>query len=116
MLGIPKELVQFRQDDAEVTPVFIPVQRLSERPEDFPELELGEIGDDTFYGRIVLDDTLTSIVGMSGGPIFAFHEDDDGKLRYRIIAIQSSWTSRSFIAASRVELLGGYLEYLNSRT
>ena len=115
MLGIPKELAQFRQNDAEITPVLIPVYPLRERPEGFPLRQISEIGDNTFYGRIVLDDTLTSIVGMSGGPIFAFHEDENDKLRYTIAAIQSSWIPPSYIAASRVELLGNFLEYINSR-
>lgn len=48
-----------------------------------------------FYGRLVDDPSqpppISDIVGMSGAPIFAVKQDEPGKVRYWLVALQSYW-------------------------
>lgn len=61
---------------------------------------------DLFYGQLLgLDDELTDIDGMSGGPIFGFKRID-GEMRYWVIALQSGWFSgKRIIFACRIRQL-----------
>ena len=44
-----------------------------------------------FCGRINSNVNLSSIVGMSGGPIIGFRRNTDGQLAYWPVAVQSRW-------------------------
>jgi hypothetical protein len=106
LLGIPAELVKVSSTNIELTPTLHPVERIDRRPEGFTKVDAP-----LFYGRIVLGEDMSSIKGMSGGPVFAFHQNDKGELRYWLIALQSRCLSRSlFIAACPTKLLGHFLE------
>ena len=50
------------------------VEPIDEKPEGFTEVDIP-----LFYGRITLGKELTKIDGMSGGPIFAFHQNEKGE-------------------------------------
>jgi hypothetical protein len=95
MLGLPTELMQQHIGDpgmrdrshVSITPVMLPVQRLSEIPND-----LKSIQEPRFYGQILAPDSvLRDIDGMSGGPIIGLRQRSDGWGLYWIVAIQSSW-------------------------
>jgi hypothetical protein len=63
---------------------------------------------DRFYAHVPLADsicdgepvTLDDIDGMSGGPIFAFKQCDDGRWRYWVVAVQSGWARDSRVLAA----------------
>jgi hypothetical protein len=56
---------------------------------------------DRFYGKVSLPtcsingEQLTDIDGMSGGPIFAFRRNEDGRQQYWLYAVQSGWDRRT---------------------
>lgn len=77
LLGIPSELIRSDSDAVEIVQLLVPVQAIDEKPEGFDEVDAP-----LFYGRVILDDTINSIKGMSGGPIFAFHKNEEGEVRY----------------------------------
>jgi hypothetical protein len=60
-----------------------------EKPDSLPDTEIP-----LFYGKITLHAAQKSVVGMSGGPIFAFKEVD-GQYRYWLKALQSRWIEQS---------------------
>lgn len=63
-----------------------------------------------FVGHISHEISLVSLKGMSGGPIFGFNDDND-RLRYWVVALQSSWTPESRIAyACPVPTIARFLE------
>jgi hypothetical protein len=104
LLGIPKELVEVDLDAecAKIVPVLYGVERLHKQPEGFKETQVPR-----FYGRIRLDEAMTSIKGVSGGPIFAFQQDEQARLRYWLVALQSRWLNQSYrIAACPTRILG----------
>jgi hypothetical protein len=106
LLGIPAELVKVHSTSVELTPTLHPVEPVDQMPKGFTKVDAP-----LFYGRIVLDEDISSIKGMSGGPVFAFHKGDKGDLRYWLIALQSRWLPKShFIAACPTRLLGHLLE------
>ena len=41
--------------------------------------------------RLIDQDVIDSIIGMSGGPVLGFQFNDDGSIRYWVVGIQSSW-------------------------
>lgn len=60
-----------------------------------------------FYARIDVElvesetgTRLSDIRGVSGGPVFAFRQSEDGSIRYWAIAIQSSWYPKLRIIAA----------------
>jgi hypothetical protein len=106
LLGIPGELVKVDSENIEIGSTLHKVERLYEKPEGFTQVNAP-----LFYGRIVLPEEMTSLKGMSGGPILAFHHNEKGELRYWLIALQSRWLSGShYIAACPTSLLGRFLE------
>lgn len=106
LLGIPTELVRLNSENVEMSTVLHMVEPIDQKPDGFSEVEAP-----LFYGRIVLGDRLKSIDGESGGPVFAFHEDPKGQLRYWLTALQSRWLPQShFIAACPTTLLGHLIE------
>lgn len=108
LLGIPGELVEVMPEHLGVVPTLHPVERVDERPGGFSETDVPR-----FYGRIRLEGEMTSIEGMSGGPILAFQQDAEGQLRYWLVALQSSCLSKShyvYIAGCPTRVLGEVLE------
>lgn len=106
LLGIPAELAEVKSESLEVVPILLRVERVDERPEGFCETEVPR-----FYGRVSLEGEISSIAGMSGGPIFAFQQDAEGQLRYWLVALQSSWLRNShYIAGCPTRVLGQALE------
>lgn len=111
LLGIPAEFVQVDLECLRLVPTLRPVTALDQRPEGFADVEAT-----LFYGRIALGEDVHSIEGMSGGPVFAFHQNEQGELRYWLIALQSSWLPKSrFVAACPTKLLGHFLEELTTQ-
>ncbi|HUW95521.1 MAG TPA: hypothetical protein VMW58_07015 [Anaerolineae bacterium] len=106
LLGIPGELVEVKAEHLQVAPVLLTVERVDKRPDGFCETEVPR-----FYGRIRLEGEISSIKGMSGGPIFAFEQDAQGQLRYWLVALQTSWLRNShYIAGCPTRVLGQALE------
>lgn len=106
MLGVPSEFVNVMDSDIEFLISFLIVRPLTEIPDGFTPVDAP-----LFYGKVILDGKVNSIKGMSGGPIFAFQQDDNGEVRYYIVAIQSRWLPESHnIAACPSTLLGNIIE------
>ncbi|HJP83008.1 MAG TPA: hypothetical protein VJ835_05830, partial [Fimbriimonadaceae bacterium] len=40
-------------------------------------------------------ESLQDIDGLSGGPVFGFKRTDDGRLKYWLVGVQSSWNSKN---------------------
>jgi hypothetical protein len=85
LLGAPSELAELDDYVAKFGSLIYQVLPLDEKPEAFPEVE-GSM----FYGVLRESDVVSSIKGMSGGPILALRWVD-GHLRYWLHAIQSAW-------------------------
>lgn len=87
MLGLPIEFTSRRLNAsgaAAVTPTIIRVMRLEKAPSGTRQTRYPR-----FVGRIDAELPLKSIKGMSGGPIFGFNYGP--RMRYWIVALQSSW-------------------------
>lgn len=90
MTGIVGELSAALIDQARVTAVVLGVDEVKERPACFAATDAFR-----WYGRAQMPkEGLTSLVGMSGGPIFSFKVDEDGVMRYWLHAIQSVQSAR----------------------
>lgn len=110
LLGIPAELISFHSSSAieSIKPALITVEHLDKRPAKFPVSDFEEY---IFYGKLDYDQSF-SIVGMSGGPIFAFHFNEAGEARYWVAALQSSWFADSgYIKGCAISVIGEYLAY-----
>jgi hypothetical protein len=93
----------------------IPLCRVDGPPEG--AVESSRLQGEAFYGRSLPflegdDYQPESIKGMSGGPVFSVERDPDGRVRYRLYGIQSTWWSQSrVIRAEPIEriaaLIGG---------
>lgn len=106
MVGIPCELSDADEKYAHVTTIVHSVRELSERPQCFEKTDAP-----TFYGKIELIEPMTTIVGMSGGPIFSFQTNEDGELKYWLHAVQSRWVpSERVIAACLMKPLGTFIK------
>jgi len=44
-----------------------------------------------FIGRIHPEAEISTLKGMSGGPIYGFRRDSEGRWSYHVVALQSSW-------------------------
>jgi hypothetical protein len=92
MLGLPEEFidsVRTGSDDnssvlGTVSPTMIDLTCMDEPPEDIRRTRYPR-----FVGQLRSDLPLSSIRGMSGGPIFGFNFRPP--MRYWVVAIQSSW-------------------------
>jgi len=73
------ELARYR-----LTMVLLPIGALPERPSQFEETDAPR-----WYGR-VSPLAADSLVGMSGGPVLAFQQDESGAFRYWLHGIQSA--------------------------
>jgi len=95
MIGLPEEftssgIVGSRDNSrllSTVAPTMISVRRLDQLPEDVRRTRYPR-----FVGQLRADLPLSSIRGMSGGPIFGFNFGPP--MRYWVVAIQSSWLPR----------------------
>jgi hypothetical protein len=90
LLGVPDEYIQRDENDVGIITALNWIEEC-QKPEDFPETKLP-----LFYGKIALHSHQRSVRGMSGGPIFAF-EQVNGRYRYWLKALQSSWRVQSEI-------------------
>lgn len=86
MLGLPEEFVKFEQNGSVgiVSPTMIGVEALNSPPEGTKLTHYPR-----FVGQLEKNLALSSIVGMSGGPIFGFRYGPP--MAYWVVAIQSSW-------------------------
>lgn len=90
MTGIVGELSAALIDKARVTAVVLGVDEVVERPACFEATDAFR-----WYGRARMPaEGLTSLIGMSGGPIFSFKVGQDGVMRYWLHAIQSVQSAR----------------------
>jgi len=106
LLGVPWELFTTSINKVHFVTSLHKIEPLSERPDEFHETDAP-----TFYGRIKLGNNLTTIKGMSGGPIFSFHQKENGELKYWLHALQSRWVSGTRnIAACLTTPLASFLE------
>ncbi len=90
LIGVPDEFIQRDNETVGIITVLNWVDEC-EKPDHFPNTELP-----LFYGKVKLHSNQRSVVGMSGGPIFAF-EQVDGQYKYWLKALQSSWRDQSEI-------------------
>jgi hypothetical protein len=68
----------------------LPVERT-----DTPHRELPASVYPWFIGRVLPLSGLSSIVGMSGGPIFGLKKMPNGEWRYWVVALQSWWDAET---------------------
>jgi hypothetical protein len=111
MLGVPNEFVEATPGNSQIqkSDVIIAIDRLDEPPDEMCT-ELPRL-----YGKIPdelgdEEQALTSIKGMSGGPIFGF-KLSNGQLRYWIVALQSGWLQRGrIIAGCPIEIFAEWID------
>ena len=95
LLGIPDQLTKVTEDKIQITTTLHTVTECDTVPDGFEKTDAP-----TFYGEIHLDDNLTSIVGMSGGPLLSFKRTKSGELKYWLCAVQSRWIQRKKLIAA----------------
>ena len=106
LLGVPSQLTKLKSNNIEFITTQHRIKPVEEKPAEFPDTNWP-----LFYGRITLDESITNIEGMSGGPILGFYKNDKNELRYWLIALQSTWLEHSkIIKACPTRILGNYLE------
>ena len=123
LVGVPQELhnptgspLDLKKDAGvrNVQIACLPVERLEPEPEREPRDFWRHAS--AFYGRILpptqtSTPDLESIRGMSGGPIFSIERTPEGRLLYRLFAIQSRWLPESrVLRATPIEALVEALE------
>lgn len=95
LLGVPDQLTEVAEDKISITTTLYTVTKCDSVPSEFEKTDAP-----TFYGKIHLDQYLTSIVGMSGGPLLSFKKTESGELKYWLCAVQSRWIQgKNLIAA-----------------
>lgn len=103
LIGVPWELSKSDGENAVVTTTFHPIRPVNS------EKYMIDYRSDAFEGVLDIDERLTDIEGLSGGPVLAFKEED-GHLKYWLIAIQRGWLkSSSTIRAEFILPLGSFL-------
>lgn len=107
LVGIPSETVSYESDSTISGGVVVmPLEPASE-----PEAA-GRTAENKFFARIKDMSAVTDIDGMSGGPVFSLKKTE-GKWRYKVIGVQSSWYPKArVIAACPIASLGTELERL----
>jgi hypothetical protein len=109
LLGIPVDWVSHAQSPGgyslHIETLLVSVKRLTEPP-------FG--AEATTYERFIGDLTTPAkmqhgLEGTSGGPIFGFYNDENGQLRYWIVALQSSCLDKRYVFGCPVRLFGSYL-------
>lgn len=87
LVGLPSELMELeRPEVAAVSPYILNLGKIEEVPEPLRGQTYP-----MFYGRIRGELPLRSIQGMSGSPILGFVQNDEGRLVYYVVAVQSGW-------------------------
>jgi hypothetical protein len=121
VVGLPSELMEGRLSYADrkslsVEPVIMLLHSCEEPPEMKKRFR-------RLYGRFdasspttPADEMLSDVVGLSGGPVFAFKIYSDNAVKYWVVGIQSSWVRElrvlafspldDFVSALRVALAG----------
>lgn len=106
LIGIPEELSDSSVDIAHVASTFHIVEEYPRRPAFFENTEAP-----TFFGKISLPESMTTIAGMSGGPILSFKRSESGHHKYWLHAVQSRWIkSEKAVAACLMRPLGIFLK------
>ena len=77
LLGVPDQLTERTEDEIRIRATLLQVIKCDSVPDEFEKNDAP-----TFYGEIYTDEELTSVVGMSGGPLFSFKRTEDGQLKY----------------------------------
>ena len=124
VFGYPREWVEVQEDrlagnqilgSLQANLACLPVKRI-EYPGPNPVRSEFWNDPDAFYGEILpfADKPAyqpDSIKGMSGGPLFSIERDPDGRIRYRLFGIQSSWLpSERKIRAEPISKIIGMME------
>ena len=87
LVGLPSELMELaRPEVVTVSPYILYLSKIEEVPEPL----VGHTYP-MFYGRIRGSLPIRSIQGMSGSPILGFVQNDEGRLVYYVVAVQSGW-------------------------
>lgn len=92
MLGIPRGRVvtTHEPDGSESVSVGLALLAIDEATPEEAE-SLPDHRPNMFIGKIAPEAKIDTIKGMSGGPIYGFRHDSEGRLVYHAIALQSSW-------------------------
>ncbi|MBL8918112.1 MAG: hypothetical protein JNJ54_04555 [Myxococcaceae bacterium] len=111
MVGQPSELIRRvhegpRLADCRLGPAMLAVEECPP-PESMvkpvPRFYAKVAGPMEFKDGTVLSD----LDGMSGGPIFGFHQRPDGQFAYYLVAVQGSWSEKhNVVAAARASWVG----------
>jgi len=95
LLGAPDQFKELTEEKIKLVTTLHSVEKCESVPEEFEDTDAP-----TFYGKIYLDEDTSSIVGMSGGPLFSFKHNESGELQYWLCAVQSRWIpNKKLIAA-----------------
>jgi hypothetical protein len=96
VLGIPKDEVYRTQNpdgshNVAVRPTMMAVEKITFEEAIAANLKCPPKTPEWFCARIHPEITNQTVVGMSGGPIYGFRRDDQGRLSYHVVALQSWW-------------------------
>jgi hypothetical protein len=95
LLGVPDQLTEVAKGEISIRAVLLQVTKCDSVPDEFEKTDAP-----TFYGEIYVDEDLTSIKGMSGGPLFSFEITESGQYKYWLCAVQSRWLPRKRLIAA----------------
>jgi hypothetical protein len=106
LFGAPAEITAASEGGVKLGAAVARVAPLAKRPDGFCETNAP-----MFYGELI-DNPLSSLKGMSGGPILSFKNNcDDGSGRYWLHAMQVSQISGSkYISGIRIAPLGDFMK------
>jgi hypothetical protein len=105
LIGIPYELLEITPDYINLTSALFDVEPLNDLPNG-----VAIPSSPQFIGKITLGGGIQNIEGTSGGPIFGFHENPPGILKYWLVALQSRWLPTSqIVIGCPTKLLGQFL-------
>lgn len=110
LVGIPSETVAYYQENIITAGIVVMPLEHAEEP-----TKAGRKAENQFYARLTDLGNVKDMDGMSGGPVFALKEVE-GKWKYKVIGVQSSWYRNArTIAACPFASLGAVLEELVER-
>jgi len=106
LIGVPHEFSEFKSEELLITTTMHVIDEIPERPPEFEQTEAP-----TFYGKIRIGDSMKTITGMSGGPIFSIRTSQNGEMKYWLHAVQSRWIpSKRYIAACLMRPFGIFIK------